>query len=506
MKKSVYFLFLLVLISQITFSQSVDLTFSQKKMRKDLEIFKEIRLKANSGLYKYRTTEQMDSIYNWAEKEIGISTTYLDFYNIICQLTDFEGSLHNDTELPEEHLKALRKESSGYFPYPIKWIDGKWLINYENGEIPLGSEITGINGVPILEVISNLYKYYTTDGENTTGKRIGIRTHFSKYYRLNYGQKENFEVTFTTIDSKSMEQKIVKSVGYSDYYKNFKDRYSKPFDQIYYVDLNKNEKYNYEKIDSSTGILAIHTFSMGNETTEEHKTYIAFLDSVFTKIKADDLKNLIVDIRQNGGGTDPNDIVTYSYLTQRKFQENKQAWISFKKIPFLKYYDINVPKFLRPLGVRNYNKEFQEIFPLKKNNGYFQNENSDDHQIRTPNKNTFTGNIYLLISPAVASAGSLFASMVAGNENTITIGQETMGGYYGHNGHSSLEYKLPKSKIEFSFSVVNLEQDVPKKENQFQNRGIIPDHFVSQTYKDYLNHKDTQMGFALNLIKSNTSE
>ena len=69
----------------------------------------------------------------------------------------------------------------------------------------------------------------------------------------------------------------------------------------------------------------------------------------------------------------------------------------------------------------------------------------------------------MLISPAIASAGSLFAAMVAGNENTFTIGEETMGGYYGHNGHTPLAYKLPKSKISTFFSVVNLEQDVPKK-------------------------------------------
>lgn len=71
------------------------------------------------------------------------------------------------------------------------------------------------------------------------------------------------------------------------------------------------------------------------------------------------------------------------------------------------------------------------------NGRYYQNENSTDHLIRTPNTNAFNGKIYLLISPAIASAGTLFAAMVAGNENTFTIGEETMGGYYGHNGHTT---------------------------------------------------------------------
>jgi len=90
--------------------------------------------------------------------------------------------------------------------------------------------------------------------------------------------------------------------------------------------------------------------------------------------------------------------------------------------------------------------------------------------------------------------------MVAGNKNTVVIGEETAGGYYGHNGHIPMEYKLPKSKLGIRFFVVNLEQDVPKKENQIYNRGIIPDYNITQTYEEYLQQKDTQMEFVLDLI------
>lgn len=494
--------FLFLISSIIVFGQTIDEPFSKKKMKKDLEVFKEIRLKANSGLYKYRTKEQIDSIYNWAEREIEKSSSYLDFYNIICKLTDYEGSAHNDTDFPKKYWNSLRKETNGYFPYPIKWIEGKWRINFDKGEIPIGAEIISINGVPIMTIIENLYKYYTTDGENITGKRIGIRTHFARYYRWHYGLTNDFKVQYKISNASTSKTKNIESVGSSDYYKNFSNRYSKSFDQIYYADLQENQKYQYEQIDSSIGVLTVYDFAIGgNENAKEHKTYVAFLDSIFTKIKKENLKNLIVDVRQNGGGTDPNDLATYSYLTQRNFQENNTAWISFQKIPLIRYYNIGIPKFLRPLLVGKYNKEFREEFPVAKNGGFYQDDNSADHIIRNPNQNSFTGNIYLLVSPAIASAGSLFAAMVAGNENTITIGEETMGGYYGHNGHIPLDYKLPKSKIELSFSVVNLEQNVPRKSNQVYERGIIPDYEVSQTYEDFLNNKDTQMAYTLELIK-----
>lgn len=507
MKKASYLSFILAIISNLVFSQSIDNSFSQEKMVKDLELFKNIRLKANSGLYKYRTKQQIDSIYNWAESEIQNASTYLDFYNIICQLTDFEGSLHNDTYLPTKISDALRNEDHGYFPYPIKYIEKKWIINYDEGAIPLGAEIISINNEKIDDIIKNLNKYYTTDGVNTTGKQIGIEVSFSKYYRLNYGLKNQFLVAYKTRDSNEVKTTTLNNIGYKDYYKNINKRYSRPFDTDNHKNWQENETYNFKKIGKQTGILTINDFGLGNEKDPRHLRYVTFLDSIFTDIKKNNINNLIVDVRHNGGGNDPNDLVTYSYLTNRKFSENKQAWINFKKIPYLKYNsDKNLPYLIKLIGVGKYNRMFQKEFSKEIKGKFYQDSTSNDHRIRIPNKNAFSGNIYLLIGPRVASAGSLFAAMVAGNNNATVIGEETMGGYYGHNGHNNLNYKLPKSNLEISFSVVNLEQDVLKKANQIYNRGIIPDIKLTQTFEDYLKQKDTQMEFTLKWIKKNLTE
>lgn len=492
---------LIFFISYFANGQSIYDPFSQKKMKQDFEIFKQISKEANSGLYKYRTKQQIDSIYNWGNNQIEKLTSYRDFYNLICTISNFEGSVHNDIDLPKKYAENLKNETNGYFPYTIKWINGKWLLNIKDKEIPLGAEILTINEIPIAEIIQELYKYYSTDGNNLTGKRVGLMAHFSKYYRLQYGLTKSFNVSYVNPITKKLETKNIESIAYKSYYENFNKIHSLPTDLFYFAHLKENQKYNYKQLDSLTGILTIHTFAMGNETTKEHKKYIEFLDSIFIEIKTKEIKNLIVDVRNNGGGTDPNDLITYSYLTNRNFQENKEAWISFTKIPLVKYIDHKIPRFIRPLVVGKFNKLFQDEFSQEKSGKFYQDENSYDHKIRTPNPNAFKGDIYLLTSPKIASAGSLFAAMLSGNENTITIGEETMGGYFGHNGHTPLSYKLPKSKIVMTFSIVNLEQDVPKKENQKYDRGIIPDYEVTQTFEDFMTNTDTQMNFTMELIR-----
>jgi len=494
-------IFFLVLLQISGFGQSIDDSFSQKKMKKDLAVFKEIRQKVNSGLYKYRTKEQIDSTYNWAEEKINSLSTYRDFFNLIAKLTDYEGSLHNETNMPHKRWQKVRKEENGYFPLPVKCIQDKWIINYADGPIPLGTELVEINDTPIAELVAKLDMYYTTDGNNLSGKKLGVSTHFARYYRLAFGLQDSFRIRLKRKGQKASEEVVLKSVSYAKYYERFNQRHSRPFDQINYAKLDDDQKYSFKRIDSVSGLLSIHSFGMGNESTKEHKAYAKFLDSIFTSIQSNQLKNLIVDVRYNGGGDDPNDLITYSYLSQREFQENKQAWIAFKKIPLIRYYNINIPKFIRPLVVGKYNRKLQEIFPLEKNGKYFQDSNSKDHTIRYPSDKAFNGKVYLLIGPAVASAGSLFAAMLAGNENTTVIGEESAGGYYGHNGHTSMEYKLPESKLVTQFSIVNLTQDVAERPNQIDARGIIPDIEVEQSYQDFLSNKDTQLNFTLDLIR-----
>ena len=118
-----------------------------------------------------------------------------------------------------------------------------------------------------------------------------------------------------------------------------------------------------------------------------------------------------------------------------------------------------------------------------------------------PKQPAFKGHLYLLIDENVASAASHLASLVKGYARNVTIvGVETVGGYYGHNGHMSLIYELPHSKIKTKFSIVYVDQDAPLKADQPIGRGIIPDHTVWPTFKDFLENRDTQMEYVRQLI------
>jgi hypothetical protein len=479
-----------------TFSQNEKLSVEQ--LRQDLTIFKEIREKANSGLYKYRTKKQIDSIYSWAFSELNTSKPILEFYKIILKITDFEGSLHNDTTLPDG-FQNKNESAKVFFPYPIKLINNKIVINFKNTEIPLGSEIYSINGIDMDKIITSFYKYYTTDGFNISGKSIGINGSFAKYFNMEYGDHNNFKIEYSL---PNQTQKIVvniSAVTNEVRKENFKKRYSLPLDSLQYS--RAKNKYSFKLISQNTALLSIHTFVIGMHAKDkEHLAYKKYLDSCFQFLANHlEIKNLIVDVRNNGGGTDPNDILTFSYLAQKPYRENAAAYVNFQKIPFPDYYVYEETDSKKQLEeINEFEADLIEEFPKLKGKIYPQDQKFN--KLLQPDKNSFEGQIYLLISPRIASAGSLFASLVSGNTNAITVGEETMGGYFGHNGHTPVEYELPNTKIKTQFSIVNLDQDVPKKSNQIFGRGVIPDYEVEQSFDDFMKNIDTQFGYTLKLI------
>jgi hypothetical protein len=494
-------LFLFVLSFTLRGQPACEKPFGKSKLIADFQFFRQVREQTNSGLYKYRSKSEIDSIFTWGKNQITDRTSLLDFYKIILTVTDFEGSCHNGDYLPKEIRDSIEKEVS-FFPLPVKIIEGKLLVNTSYGLIPLGSQIIKINDVPIDTIIKRLDKYYTTDGFNITGKRFRLDFKFSINYRYEFGSQNEFIVEFAQPKSKQLQKITLAAVSYNDYAVAYKKNHSSNFDSLvnYYAGM---KKYSFAIINPTTAHLRLRIFTIGdNAKDKEHITYCHFLDSCFTYLRDHkEIKNLIIDPRGNPGGSDPNDQVTFSYLASRPFQENKSAFVSFHKIPEWKYVAYHAFFLKRWIAKGVYQRQLKKEFSIEKDGKYYQGKD-EDNTPRMPSPLAFKGQIYLLLNPSVGSAASMFSAMVKGNTNAIAVGQETEGGYYGHNGHQPMGYDLPNTKILMGYSIVNLEQDVPVLEKQPFGRGIMPDFNVEQTYDDFINNRDTQMEFLLRLIDS----
>lgn len=479
-----------------------DKMLSEYEMLEDLELLLAIHKQANSGLFMYHTKEQTDSVYHEAFKSIKKPMRVTDFYKIMLHLTDYEGSVHNYT-IPDQDLMNFLNRQKAFFPFPMTYIDGQIIFDGKLAPIPPGSRITSINGVSDAQLMQSFYKYYPTDGYNITRKlSASVDKSFGINYLLEYGLSDEYVVEYTPPKSESIEKTILPAVMLAEREKNIKNRYSAPVSSL--TDFKTQPPYSFRMLDPSVGLLNLRWFGMVTGLEDPgFEPYTQFLDSVFTQLDKNNVPNLIIDVRNNPGGSDPTFEQPVMYLTDNTFKENESAHLIFDPefLPYEKYFwGVSTTQRMDSVSLEVGKKYLKDRFPVFSNGISFQNQKYNPTYY--PKSPTFKGKLYLLINENTASAASHFASLVKAYVKNVTIiGVETAGGYYVHNGHSPLVYELPNSKIKTQFSMVNVVQDAPKKDDQPTGRGIIPDYEVWQTLNDFLKQRDTQMEFTLKLIE-----
>jgi len=468
------------------------------QMKKDLHIFRQIREKANSGLYRYRSKSATDSLYAWAYARVKKPLYLTDFYKIVLELTDFEGSCHNNTMLPAPGRQYTDMQK-GYFPYSLRYVAGSICMNSDSAPIPAGSRIHAINGLADTLLMRSFYKYFPSDGYNITQKQASsVNRSFGWLYPFEHGACDSFYIAYSLPGSAHVQNITVASVSREQQAAQYEKRHSAPFEEL--LNPNLQPAYSFRMEGDSAGLLAFRRFDMASNAADPaYGVFCTFLDSVFGLLNEREIPNLIIDIRNNPGGNDPTYEKVFTYLSTQSFRENTEAYIIFRKLPLPRYYawQANSGKGRRAeqLGL---NGLFGERYLAGPGGRYYQHPATNP--LWQPDANVYKGQVYVLINEDVASAASHFASLLRGYSNAILVGSETVGGYYGHNGHFPVEYCLPHSGIRTRFSVVHVTQDAPRLPSQPPGRGIIPDVQQEQTLPDFLLNRDTQLQYVRSLI------
>lgn len=501
-------LLLLLLFQQVVSAQPImkdslqryNKTLQPDEMTKDLHIFLDIRKAANSGLYRYRTQKQIDSIYKWAFKAVKKPLTTLEFFHIILQLTDFEGSCHNYTEPGAELIGYLNRQKA-FFPYVLKYIEGKIVFNTTGAPIPVGSEILSINGVPAQQLMQSFYKYCTADGFNITEKQSNcVDRSYGIRYLYEYGVNDSFKIAYRAPGTTQSQTITASAITNDERNAIFPKRYSAPVDSI--TDWRVQPSYSFKMVNPTTGLFSFRIFNMADDDTDPRfPGYVKYIDSVFRFLSQNNVPHLIIDLRGNPGGSDPTFEQPVMYLTDSDFKENTVAYSIFGDgVPYEQYFwGTSTAHKMDSVEKVEGKKLLKDYFPALVNGRNMQNPKYNP--VYHPKSPGYKGKLYMLIDEGVASAGSHMASLVKAYARNVTVvGVETTGGYYYHNGHMPMVYELPHSKIKTKFSFVHVEQDAVVKPDQPEGRGIIPDYTIWPTFDSFMQNKDIQMEYVLKLI------
>lgn len=481
----------LLLISAIAYSQGSTDTlagFNKKytisQLKEDLSVLKDSLEIIHPALYRYHKKKDFDAAFTLAGQQVNRPLTQAEFYGILAPVIGMVGDIHTTIELPDESFNYLATKTE-LFPFDVRIVNKNIYIasnNSSDTSIPVGSRIIKINEQPADELLHKLGSSFSDEGTNETLQLKKVEQRFAFQYYLCYGYSKDFKLEYSTGDGPSQIKNI--SAQPFSVIKESRVRNQAAFPKL--KPLFPQPPYLTLSIDKEKNIAILTIKWFQNDVLESNnEKFKPFIDDAFNKMRSENIGNLIIDIRNNGGGESENAGYLYSYIANKPFRFLYAMEVN-KKI-----YEDDIKRGIKYMPVKSAGK--YQTSDSTTGNAQFYGFN-----LQQPRPGNFSGNVYLLIDGLTTSAAPQFASLVRLYQRGLLIGEPAPGSLYGGSGRGYSYFYLPNSGLLTMISQYRLYMASPGNKNK--DTFIIPDYRLKRSLSDVLNGIDRELEFAIKLI------
>ena len=356
------------------------------------------------------------------------SISTVDLYMKISPVVSMIGDGHTSLKFPFNDLftNELRR-----LPLAAKVNSDKSVICNASIDsiIPAGARILSINGIGSEKIIDSMLPYASGEKEFT---KVGMIDHlFSALYEVMY-PAESYTIEYITKHGDHTMSTVLPALTYDEIVGRMPSRRRS----------DKSEPYSYT-VDKIHDVAILDFKSCVNPSKMK-----AFAESLFSELRSEEINNLIIDVRENGGGNSEVGDILLQYISPIPFEQMEKSLVR-----------------ITPLTRKLMGNDFAPLmFALY-------DTAEDEYSLpRSVDANHYNGNVYILTSNRTFSSGSSFAWTFKECGAGIVIGEET-GGMNVSFG-DIVYYRLPVSGIYCSISYKRFWQF---KADEDDIHGTLPD-------------------------------
>ncbi len=449
--------------------------FSSDALTTDFSLIRSALEEAHPGLYDFRSRAEMDALFDRLQSELSRDMTELEFLQRIAVLNGAIGCGHTAI-VPSLGTRNQLMSTAGLFPGDIRIVDARMFLLrcYAPGSEALdGSEILAVNGSPAGMLLERFLDVLPSDGVNVTHRYRMLDERMRYYYAAFVGTPETFEIRLRRPDG---AEQTVTVPAMAEHAMRTHARYMDP-------DREDPEPYALEiSEDTSTAVLTIRTFGMTDR-------YESFLADAFGKLRDHAIRNLIIDLRGNGGGEDEYGAKLVSYLIDQPFRYYRSLETRTDRIHFQEYTDIT------PEEVR----EYQSILEPGTDGGF--QVAIGQHPCLSeipPTEPVFRGRVLVLIDGGSFSATSEVSAVLDHLGRAEFAGEETGGRYDGNNSGYMPTLTLPATGIRVFIPL--MKYVVAVDDPPIRGRGVMPDYTIEPSLSDEMTGMDRVMNEARAIV------
>lgn len=455
----------LLFITQLSFGQNQVL--KKDSTIADLNTLYLLLNEIHPGQFMHCSKANFDYCYDSLSKSIKSDLTQTDFF---CKTQFLVSKIKDGHTWVDNSILISAIQNKMVFPFSIYKIDNSYVIS-KSGILEydslIGSVITKINNKDINTIVAGVTSLMSIDGENIPAINNSLQS-FPFYYFL-IDTTSSFRIQLT--DKKNVSTEINLS---GVLYKSFVKRTRKIVEPIAQEFLSNN-----------TAVLTVNTFNIGDF---EYKKidYKKYIDNFFKHLAKHNITNLIIDVRNNNGGSAEVSNYLFSYLCKKTYYYFDYVGRKYKNVDKLRPY-CTTPNYFS--NVDTTKTVFEENLYCEKM-GYWWFDK------QKPKKKSFSGKLIVLINGACFSTTGHFLTLLKENNVGQLVGECSQGSFYSNDG--GLMFKLPNSGLlvriptgQFKMKTSNFKYD---------SKGICPDIEITKQKEDLISGYDRQLAEAIKLL------
>lgn len=430
--------------------------------------------KNHPGTFRYINKEDFNHFTDSMKQSINNSITLMELYRRLKMVTGKVKCLHTDLKLSPILSEELNN-SPNLLPLQVYVVGSRAYIARNlsgDARIMEGDEIVSINGRPISQIIDQLTAVIPSDGFNTSLKYRALLLQFPLWYRNMVEVTTRFDIALR----RHQQSVKVELKG-----RKFADLAGNGF-----LKEPVHKKVLEFRIENGIGFLTIHSFAKTDvKRADQH--FRKFINHAFTELNEQHIKHLIVDLRDNTGGSDPNAVYFTSHFFDQPFHYGNRTLVTEA-----------IAKQIKGIYRIFYKK------PVKKDSLWYW----QDGKVKDLNtfalvknaKNNYRGNSYFLINGFCMSSCANVTAILSHNKKSTFIGQETGGGYQGNN--SGMLPEEPISNTGLMLTVPLQAYFLAVDPNTNVGRGTPPNYKIELTLEEIIHQRDMEKNKALELIRN----
>lgn len=525
MIKQVLFLFVLMFLiscgSIKKYNGHITKLHSVEDLRSDVDAVHSQLVKHHPKLYQYTNKQVLDFKFDSLKMAITEPITSREFYKqlalVVAQIKQGHISVGSVSKrYTKKERKALKKRPFEFYDLDFEYLNDKlWVIgNRGKDSTNIGLEVYKIDN----ELATNLVRAFKSrigsDGYNQTLHNRVVGKNFSTFHFKEKGFSDSLKIEFKQKDS--LVTKVFRRVLKEE--KGSKNnslasikpkKLSKKEKQENRLKVKKKRKENRKRgyitskneytrnlnfigKDSTVAYMKIRSFTNGD--------YRRFYKESFKTLDSLKTKNLVIDLRDNGGGRVSEIDYLYSFLTNKRYKLIETSEVNSRS-PYLKSVMSNTTSLLTKVSHAIISPIIlaYDLIKTKKIDGkiYY---NLGFSKEKSPKKLHYDNQLYVITNGNSFSASSLISTHLKANNRAFFVGEETGGAYNGCVAGVFKTYQMPNSKLKIRIGLMQIEAPFKQMPDGF---GIKPDMEILPILENRIQHKDPELDWILNATYSN---